>query len=168
MKKSARARRMERHHARHRGAATLNLTSLMDIFTILVFFLLVNASNNQQLPDNENIVLPESTAEELPEEILTIQVSNREIIVQDTRVASVDQVLQSEEEVIPALVEELQFRASRSLPVVNEEGVAERKVMIMGDRNIPYKLLQKIMVSSNQTDYTKISFAVLKKAEEEE
>lgn len=168
MKKSARARRMERHHARHRGAATLNLTSLMDIFTILVFFLLVNASNNQQLPDNENIVLPESTAEELPEEILTIQVSNEEIIVQDTRVASVDQVLQSEEEVIPALVEELQFRASRSLPVLNEEGIAERKVMIMGDRNIPYKLLQKIMVSSNQTDYTKISFAVLKKAEEEE
>lgn len=168
MKKSARARRMERHHARHRGAATLNLTSLMDIFTILVFFLLVNASNNQQLPDNKNIVLPESTAEELPEEILTIQVSNEEIIVQDTRVASVDQVLQSEEEVIPALVEELQFRASRSLPVLNEEGIAERKVMIMGDRNIPYKLLQKIMVSSNQTDYTKISFAVLKKAEEEE
>lgn len=168
MKKSARARRMERHHARHRGAATLNLTSLMDIFTILVFFLLVNASNSQQLPDNENIVLPESTADELPEEVLTIQVSNQDIIVQDLRVASVEQALQSEDEVIQPLVEELQFRASRSLPVLNEEGVAEREVMIMGDRKIPYKLLQKIMVSCNQTDYTKISFAVLKKAEEEE
>lgn len=167
MKKSARARRMERHHKRHRGAATLNLTSLMDIFTILVFFLLVNASNNQQLPDNEDIVLPESTAEELPKEVLTIQVSNQEIIVQGQRVAIVDQVLASEEDVIPALVEELQYRASRSLPVLNDAGQAEREVMIMGDREIPYKLLQKIMVSSNQTPYTKISFAVLKKAEEE-
>lgn len=168
MKKSARARRMERHHARHRGAATLNLTSLMDIFTILVFFLLVNASNSQQLPDNKDIVLPESTADELPEEVLTIQVSNQDIIVQDSRVASVEQVLQSDEQTIPALMEELQFRASRTLPVLNDEGVAEREVMIMGDRDIPYKLLQKIMVSCNQTDYTKISFAVLKKAEEEE
>jgi biopolymer transport protein TolR len=168
MKKSARARRMERHHKRHRTTASLNLTSLMDIFTILVFFLLVNASNNQQLPDNKNIVLPESVAEELPEEVLTIQVSNQSIIVQDTRIADVTEVLAQEDKIIESLVEELQFRASRALPTVNAEGVAEREVMILGDRQIPYRLLQKIMVSCNQTDYNKISFAVLRKAEEEQ
>lgn len=167
MKKSARARRMERHHKRHRGAATLNLTSLMDIFTILVFFLLVNASNNQQLPDNEDIELPESSAQELPEEVLTIQVSNREIIVQNRKIANVEDVLTSEEDVIPALVEELEYRASRTIPTLNAEGEAQREVMILGDRKIPYKLLQRIMLSCNQTEYTRISFAVLRKAEEE-
>ena len=40
---SARAKRMERHHQRAKGGSSLNLVSLMDIFTILVFFLLVNA-----------------------------------------------------------------------------------------------------------------------------
>lgn len=169
MKKSARARRMERRHKRHRGASTLNLTSLMDIFTILVFFLLVNSSNNQQLPDNENITLPESTAEELPEEILTIQVSDRAIIIENTRVASVEDILQSDEDVVPALVKELNRRAERTSPVGTPEEVEKlgRKIMILGDRDIPYKLLKKIMLSCNRTDYTQISFAVLRKAEEE-
>lgn len=170
MKKSARARRMERRHKRHRGGAALNLTSLMDIFTILVFFLLVNSSNNQQLPDNKNITLPESTAKERPEEILTIQVSNKSVIVQGKRVATVPEILQSDDEVVPALVEELKRRARDTLPIGgtgNEGKQGQRKVMILGDRNIPYKLLQKIMLSCNRTDYTRISFAVLRKAEEE-
>jgi biopolymer transport protein ExbD len=171
MKKSARARRMERRHKRHRGTATLSLTSLMDIFTILVFFLLVNSSNNQQLPDNENITLPESNAEELPEEILTIQVSNQAVIIENTRVADVKEILQSEEDVVPALVQELKRRAERTIPTGDTEEDSQeqpgRKVMILGDREIPYKLLQKIMMSCNRTDYTRISFAVLRKAEEE-
>jgi biopolymer transport protein ExbD len=170
MKKSARARRMERRHKRHRGTASLNLTSLMDIFTILVFFLLVNSSNNQQLPDNKNITLPESTAKERPEEILTVQVSDQSIIVQGKRIAQVPAILQSDEEVVPALVEELNRRAENTLPIggaQNEGEQGQRKIMILGDRKIPYKLLQKIMLSCNRTDYTRISFAVLRKAEEE-
>ena len=38
MVKSGRAKRMEKHHKRNKGAGALNLVSLMDIFTILVFF----------------------------------------------------------------------------------------------------------------------------------
>lgn len=167
MNKSSRGKRMERRHARHKGVAVLNLTSLMDIFTILVFFLLVNSSNTQQPPDNKDIVLPESTAETVPADVLKIQISARDLIVQDVRVDA--SVAENEDgvTVIPALVEELQFRASRSVPVVNEEGVPEREVMILADRKVPYSMIRNIMVSANQTDYTKISFAVLRKAEEE-
>ncbi|MCH8101169.1 MAG: biopolymer transporter ExbD, partial [Proteobacteria bacterium] len=43
MVKSGRAKRMEKHHKRNKAMGTLNLVSLMDIFTILVFFLLVNS-----------------------------------------------------------------------------------------------------------------------------
>jgi biopolymer transport protein TolR len=169
MKKSARARRMERRHKRHRGGATLSLTSLMDIFTILVFFLLVNSSNNQQLPDNENITLPESTAKELPEEVLTVQVSGQAVIIDGTEVANVRQILQSEKETVPALVKELKQRSESTLPVGNSEKTEKlgRQVLILADREIPYKLLQKVMVSCNKTDYRRISFAVLRKAGEE-
>ncbi|MEJ2440420.1 MAG: biopolymer transporter ExbD, partial [Gammaproteobacteria bacterium] len=51
MKESHRTRRMERHHKRNKKTATLNMVSMMDIFTILVFFLLVSAGNQQNLPD---------------------------------------------------------------------------------------------------------------------
>lgn len=167
MKKSSRGKRMERRHARHRGVATLNLTSLMDIFTILVFFLLVNSSNTQRPPDNKDIVLPESSAETVPGEVLKIQISAGDIIVQDIRVDAAVKENEDGLSVIPALVEELQFRASRSLPVLNEEGIPEREVMILADRKVPYSTIRDVMVSASQTDYTKISFAVLRKAEED-
>lgn len=57
MEMSRRARRMERHHARNKQPA-LNLVSLMDVFTILVFFLLVSSSNVQQLPKKKIYVYP--------------------------------------------------------------------------------------------------------------
>ncbi|MFN3714256.1 MAG: ExbD/TolR family protein [Alcanivoracaceae bacterium] len=167
MKKSSRGKRMERRHSRHKGVATLNLTSLMDIFTILVFFLLVNSSNTQQPPDNKDIVLPESTAETVPDDVLKIQISARDILVQDVRIDNV--AIENEDgiTVIQALVEELNYRASRSVPVLNADGVPEREVMILADRKVPYSTIRTVMVSANQTDYTKISFAVLRKAEED-
>ncbi|MDF1781214.1 MAG: biopolymer transporter ExbD [Alcanivoracaceae bacterium] len=168
MKKSSRAKRMDRRHARNKAGASLSLTSLMDIFTILVFFLLVNSSNNQQLPDNKDISLPESTAQEVPKEVLTIQISAGDIIVQDVRIASSQEILALEDDVVPALVEELNFRASRSQPVLNEQGLPEREVMVLADKATPYSLIKKVMVSSTQTEYSKISFAVLRKADEEE
>jgi biopolymer transport protein TolR len=167
MKKSSRGKRMERRHSRHKGVATLNLTSLMDIFTILVFFLLVNSSNTQQPPDNKDIVLPESTAEMVPDDVLKIQISARDILVQDIRIDNTFAENDDGVTVIPALVEELNYRASRSVPVLNADGVPEREVMILADRKVPYSTIRTVMVSANQTDYTKISFAVLRKAEED-
>ena len=41
---------------------SINLVSMMDIFTILVFFLLVNSSDVEVLPNAKEIVLPTSTA----------------------------------------------------------------------------------------------------------
>ncbi len=76
MKLSRRARRMQQHHARSKDRnAVLNMVSLMDIFTILVFFLLFNSSGDHQLPSTKAIKLPESVAEEKPRENLVILVS---------------------------------------------------------------------------------------------
>ena len=51
MNMSRRAKRMQMHHARRKDRnAALNMVSLMDIFTILVFFLLVNATSSEVLP----------------------------------------------------------------------------------------------------------------------
>ena len=160
-KKSARAKRKQRHYGRRRSTATLSLTSLMDIFTILVFFLLVSQQDAADIP--EDVVLPESTAEEVPEEMVTIQVSGQRILVQDREVARVDEVMENEEREIPALIQALEAQAERA---VRERDF--RQAMIMADREIPYALLERIMRSANQTPYTQLSFAVLREAEEEE
>ena len=85
MKMSRRAKRMDRHHKRNKGRAVLNLVSLMDIFTILVFFLLVNSGEVQVLPNAKALVLPESKAIQEPKETLAVMVNRDEILVQVDR-----------------------------------------------------------------------------------
>ncbi len=126
MKKSSRARRMARHHGKHKAVATLNLTSLMDIFTILLIFLLVNNNNAAKLPDNQDIQLPESIAQELPTEVLTIQVSPVDIIVEGQKIADTETVRNQEERTVAALVEELNFRASQGLAISPDEDPTAR------------------------------------------
>jgi hypothetical protein len=74
MVKSGRAKRMEKHHKRNKSLGTLNLVSLMDIFTILVFFLLVNSSDVETLPNAKDLQLPESIAETKAKETVVIMI----------------------------------------------------------------------------------------------
>ena len=168
MKMSSRAKRMERRRKRTSAVAALNLTSLMDIFTIILIFLLVNTNNALKPPENKEITLPSSTAETVPEEVLTIQLSGRNLLVQGIPIAEVEQIMAAEEKVIPELKEELDFRASRSAPTLNEDGEPEREIMLQADRKVPYALISRVMRTCMETEYTKISFAVLRKTEEEE
>ena len=161
MTMSRRARRMERNHKRNKQGA-LNLVSLMDIFTILVFFLLVSSSNVQQLPNSKDISLPTSVAEKAPKETLVIAITQDSIIVQGTKVSSIKAVLASSETLIPGLEQELKFQSSKS--VVTIKPAKGRSVTIMGDENIPYQLLRKILATCRQTSYTHIAFAAVQKA----
>ena len=81
MEMSARAKRMQRYNKLRKQPA-LNLVSLMDIFTILVFFLLVTSSSSQQLPNSKDLRLPTSTAKKAPKDTLIIMVTNDNILVQ--------------------------------------------------------------------------------------
>ncbi len=163
MKMSRRAKRMERHHRRRRQPG-LNLVSLMDIFTILVFFLLVNSSSAVQLPGARDLKLPLSSAEKKPRETLTVMVTGKDLLVQGRRVAGVSEILSDPQSVIGALVEELKFQSGKRLAAVDEsEG---RHVTILGDKSIPYKLLKKIMASCTEANYRNIALAVSQKGAE--
>lgn len=164
MNKSRRAKRMEKHHARRKKPA-LNLVSLMDIFTILVFFLLVSSSNVHQLPKKKDINLPTSIATKAPKETLIIAVTQKSIIVQGREVALINNVMQNSSPLISGLEKELLFQASKTRVIKTPDGKIKGKaVTIMGDENIPYELLRKILATCRQANYTKIAFAAMQKA----
>ncbi len=73
---------MERHHKRQSQQAKLSLVSLMDIFTILVFFLMLNASDVQVLDNHKSVTLPEATSETPARETLLLLVNNQSLILQ--------------------------------------------------------------------------------------
>jgi biopolymer transport protein TolR len=159
-----RAARMERHHKRHKRSGALNLVSLMDIFTILVFFLLVNSSEVQTLPNAKDLTLPESIAEERARENVVIMVTDTDLLVQGRVVASIADVVNSNELVIPALKAALVNQSERELRQLSDEEAAQREVTIMGDKEIPYSLLKRVMATCTDADYGNLSLAVLQKS----
>jgi biopolymer transport protein ExbD len=162
MSDSRRAKRMQKHHARiQRRSATLNMVSLMDIFTILVFFLLVNATSTEVLPSPKNITLPEAAAEKLPVRNLVIAVDERVIRLQGKAIVTVKDALKGDRNSIKPLFNALRLAAVEVRNITDKKGVT-----IMGDQEIPYHLLKKIMLTCAGANYTNISFAVNQKVAE--
>jgi biopolymer transport protein ExbD len=163
MKMSRRAKRMERHHRRNKGHAVINIISMIDMLTVLVLFLLVNSGNMQHLPNNKAVKLPESTALRAPRETIIVSVNNQDIVAQGRKVASVAEVLASDDEIVPPLLKELEYQARNSAKAAGGDA-SPGEVTIMGDRQIPYTLLKKIMKTCAMANYTDISLAVMHKA----
>lgn len=157
MKTSKRSRRLERHQKLQKKPV-LNLVSLMDIFTILVFFLLVNSSSTQQLPNAKDLKLPTTIAKKAPEETVVIAITRKDVLVQGRKVASVAELQNSSEDVIVSLREELEYQSTLGF-IRTEEDKGGRAVTIMGDENISYELVRKILKTCQQADYRKIAFA---------
>lgn len=162
MKMSRRAKRMERTYKRHKGSTQLNLVSLMDIFTILVFFLLVNSSDVEVLPSTKSIKLPESYAEKPPAEAVTVMVTDKMILVQGRKVISVQEAIENELTDIPALQEVLERIAANTIRPTTEETLRP-EVNILADKRTPYRLLKKIMLTSSKAKYGQVSLAVIQK-----
>ena len=147
------------HRSRNVTTVDVNLVSLIDVFTILIFFLLSNAGGVETLPSPKAVRLPESVAEKAPRENVVVVVSGTEILVDGRKVASVVDVLGAEGDVILPLKSELEALASRQ--VIRKDNEAQsRQLTIMGDKDIPYRLLRKIMVTGARANFSDVSFAV--------
>ncbi len=155
MKTSRRARLRQRHYGRMHKAGGLNLVSLMDIFTILVFFLMVNSSDVKVMQNNADVPLPTSTAEHEAVENLTVQVSGQSILVQGREVARLDGI-ETTDTHITGLAEELAYRRNR-WSEVPDQGL---EVTIMAGKNTDYRLLRKIMQTCVDEQFRQVRLAV--------
>lgn len=153
-----RAARKERNHS----GLDMNLVALIDIFTILIFFLM-SSTGVEILSTAQAIKLPQSTAEKMPREMLVVTVSATDILVDGRKVASVAEAMGTDGDLIPALKAELELHAGRT--VLRKENEAQNQsVTIMGDKEIPYRLLRKVMFTAARANYSDVSFAVTQKA----
>jgi len=161
MKLTPLQKRAERKN-RNQTMVDMNLVSLIDVFTILIFFLLSSASGVEMLPSPKAVKLPESIAEKTPKETIVVVVSDADILVDGRRVASVPEVMAMQGDVIAPLKDELELLAKRQ-PVREANKGQTQAVTIMGDQAVPYKLLRKVMVTSARANFSDVSFAVRKR-----
>lgn len=159
MKESRRTQRMIalNKHRKDKGAS-LNMVSLMDIFTILVFFLLVTSSDSETLPSTKSIQLPASTTEKQPKKTLVVMVNEKDIRINGQFIISINEATNNNKTIIPELALVL-IKYAKNEP----EQKKRYNVTIMGDKEIPYKLLKKIMITCAGTKFANISLAVVRK-----
>jgi biopolymer transport protein TolR len=161
MKLTGLQKRAERK-SRNQTGLDMNLVSLIDIFTILIFFLMSSAAGVEILNTSKAVRLPASHADKLPRETVVIVVAGQDIIVDGRKVTTVDEALATAGDEIAPLKAELALHAAKQ--VVRAENKAQGKaVTIMGDKDIPYRLLRKVMATAARAEFSDVSFAVTKK-----
>ena len=148
--------------ARNQSQLDLNLVSLIDIVTILIFFLLSSAAGVEILPSSKAVKLPQSISDKSPRETVVVVVSSADIVVDGRRVASVPEVMASPGDLIAPLKEELDLQAGRKV-IRAEKRAQTQAVTIMGDKDIPYQLLRKVMYTAARANFSDMSFAVTRK-----
>jgi biopolymer transport protein ExbD len=169
MKPSLRATRKARHHKRLGKASKLNLVALMDIFTILVFFLMVNQSEVRVLQNTKELKLPVSVAEQLPYENIVISVFKDSVLVQERliwqqpslRKLTNEQANEPSNDIFTdALKNELIYQTNKRPVLTEQEKINGRAVTIIGDATIEYDFLKQIMAICADADYRNMSLAV--------
>ena len=86
--------------------------------------------------------------------------------MQGNKVIDVNSAINSRESEITPLKEALLDQAKRKIVQKSPDGKpVNRDVTIMGDREIPYRLLKKIMYTCTLASYGNISLAVTRKTE---
>jgi biopolymer transport protein ExbD len=161
VKSSRRIKRMSRNRLKQ---PKMNLTSLMDVFTILVFFLLVNSASTEVLETPKQIKLPASVVEQKPRETVVIFVSANEVTVQGEAVISVEDILASDGRNIDAISERLAEVDDNIIGLNTQVASDSREVTILADRSVPFRVVKQVMSTCTSQGFERISLAVLQKA----
>jgi len=155
--------RTKRHKNKFAINTGLNLVSLMDIFTIILLFLLFNVSGEEEAITVPDIVrLPVSIASVKPVPVTTVYITGDSILVGDKKVADTQDVMKSDEPGIVSLENELIMQMSQDEQDADKEG-NRRKIIIMGDKMIPFTILNKVMYTCSWAGYQTLSLAVIQK-----
>jgi biopolymer transport protein ExbD len=160
VRNSRRIKRMSRNRVK---ITKMNLTSLMDVFTILVFFLLVNSGSVELLEAPKNITLPEARVESKPRETVVIFVSAVDVLVQGVMVARVDDILEEREGTIEPINARLAELKENVVGPSTLMVAGSQEVTILADKSVPFVVIRKIMSTCTDEGFENVSLAVIQK-----
>lgn len=160
MRSSRRIKRMGRNRTK---IAKMNLTSLMDIFTILVFFLLVNTGAVEVLDTPKEISLPESRVKSKPRETVVIFISPTQVLVQGKLVALVDDILKDKSSVLDPIAARLAQLKKNVIGISTLAVSTSQEVTILADKSVPFIVIKTIMSTCTGEGFEVVSLAVTQK-----
>jgi len=150
--------------SRNRGKiGKMNLTSLMDVFTILVFFLLVNSGSVEVMEAPKDMTLPESRVELKPRETVVIFVGKENILVQGVAVALVADILENKAAATDPIISRLEEIRLNVVGPATLAAAGSQEVTILADKSVPFAVIKRIMSTCTDGGYENVSLAVIQK-----
>ena len=146
--------------------ADLLITPLVDMFVIIVLFLIANFSaTGEVLMMSKQIRLPEAVNVREIEMVPVVMVSNEQVLVSGTVIGRVDELSREDYLNIPALEEKLrdmkkQYEQLHAL-ANDESGTFKGDVNIQADRDVHFKIIKRVMYSCTTAGYNNINFATM-------
>ena len=130
------------------------LTSLIDVMTILLVFLIKSFSVTGNLvTPSKDLVLPTSTSKKNAKSIPSIEVSKASVIVSGIDVITIDKITESDSMMIGEL-----FTVLKDVKTIDPES---KSIMIQCDKFVKFSVLKKIMYTSSRAGFADYSVLVI-------
>jgi biopolymer transport protein ExbD len=162
---------IRRLHRRRRpatdGNTRLKLTSMMDILTTLLLFVLkAFVAEGEVATPPLGVSLPSSSIEDAPEASVVVAVSADAILVAGQPVATVPGALAGTDLVVDGLDATLVEARERMEHLAALRGVDAPvpKVTIQGDREMEFRLLEKVMFTCGEAGFGEVALAVVQES----
>ena len=141
-------------------SAKLSLVALMDIFTILVFFLLLNSGDSQNVEQAQFVKLPDSSSGKAPHADLMVVVGDEQLWVGEESITTVGPIIGDPDKLIAPLQAALTLHKEKMgelTPFEKDNGLS---LTIVGHRDVPYSLVRSVMATCREQGFRNISLAV--------
>jgi biopolymer transport protein ExbD len=156
-----------RHHTKRnrlRPSNSLILTSLMDILTVLVLFLLKSfVMEGEAVTPVPGVALPQSSSQTAAQSAIVIAIFNDTVMLNGEVVATVSKSVASDDLLIAPLAKRLDETREQATQIAHLRGsdAFDGRVSIQGDREINFAILQRVMYTCSASGYDHISLAVI-------
>ncbi|MDP3857421.1 MAG: biopolymer transporter ExbD [Stagnimonas sp.] len=158
---SIRAKRTLRRNARRPGVVSLNLVPMIDVFMVLVFFLLVTTQSVDNLRSPRELALPSSLSVSLPTDAPIIMITKQAVLIQGLQVMTLDEAIAAPaDKPLPPLRAELLKVTLMQVAGATPGATTRGEVNIMADREIPYAVLKKVLATCGDLKFARIAVSV--------
>lgn len=166
-----------RKHKRETEPVQLNIVAMMDMFTIILVYLLKSyASDSVQISPSPDTLLPQSTSQLNLQEAVIVAISPKVILVNDRKVAGVKDgrvVAEFKKDNNPAsmyivpLYDALKSEGNKQKMFARynkkkQEMQFKGLLTVVADKRVPFRLLTEVLYTAGQAEYGAYKFAVIK------
>jgi biopolymer transport protein ExbD len=133
------------------------LTSLVDVMTILLVFLIKNFSvEGILITPSQDLILPVSSSEKEAQVRSTIEITRNVIVSEGHEIITIEKIMRTDSMLITPVFDWMKAVRSR-----NQNSNTTSSLLIQCDREVEFSVIKKVMFSCSKAGFTDFSVLVI-------